>query len=115
MQHLLHHPVVLLHAGRVLGAGHDYLRLGRFPRHLIAMVSLSYVTCHRDIPADYHTLEPCAIGTITACHKAERLRALRNLLVLELCNDRVAGRALERSRGILLIAFAVVICCDSSI
>ena len=115
MQHLLNHPIVLLYACGVLGTGHDYLRLGRFPQNLIAMISLLYVTCHSDIPADYHALELC-ISPAIASHKAERLSALRNLLILELGNDRVASRALERCRGILLIAFAVVLCsCGCSI
>ena len=35
------------------------------------MVSLSYVTCHCDIPADYHTLEPSTAGTIIACYEAQ--------------------------------------------
>ena len=115
MQHLLHHPVVLLHTGRVLGAGHDYLRLGRFPRHLVAMVSLCYVTLHSDIPADYHTLNSSTAGPVIACPEAERLRTLHNLRVLELGNDRVAGRALDRNCDILMIAFAVILCCDGSI
>ena len=105
MQHLLHESVVKRGVSWVLRGGHDERRLRWKIRHLGTVISLSHVNttnhlllmlliaiCNGDIPTDYHAFKStaCTIG-----HMVKRLAALLNLLVFELGDDRVAGRAMH--------------------